>query len=106
MVERIFEVTTRQFQIFKHAPEYSLDIQSSLVFAIIALHNFIQSHQLQEDIYDWEEELAKKEKGSGLENVLEEDINTLVNPSKGDGKQMNKFCDKLVEQIWQDYIRS
>lgn len=105
VVERIFGVTKRRFQIFKHAPEYNLDVQSSLVFAITALHNFIRSHQLQEDIYDREEELAEKERGSSSENVLEEDINTHANTSKGDGKRMNEFRDKLAEQMWQDYMR-
>lgn len=105
VVERIFGVTKRRFQIFKHAPEYSLDVQSSLVFAITTLHNFIRNHQLQEDIYDRKEELAEKEKGSSLENVLEEDINTLANTSKEDGKQINEFHDKLAERMWQDYIR-
>lgn len=60
MVERIFEITKHQFQIFKYALKYSLDIQNCLIFAIITLHNFIYSHQLQEDIYDWEEKLVKK----------------------------------------------
>lgn len=105
VVERIFGVTKRRFQIFKHAPEYSLNVQSSLVFVITALHNFIRSHQLQEDIYDWEEELAEKEKGSSSANMLEENVNTHANTSKGDGKRINEFRDKLVEQMWQDYIR-
>lgn len=31
--------------------------------------------------------------------MLEEDINTYANTFKGDKKQINKFCDKLVDQI-------
>lgn len=100
VIEEIFGVTKRQFQIFKHAPKYSLNIQSSLVFAITALHNFIQSHQLQEDIYNWKKKLAEKERGVSSENVLEKNINTYANTSKKDGKRINEFRDKLAEQMW------
>lgn len=41
-VERIFGVTKRRFQIFNSPPEYTLEIQVPLVFAVSALHNFIR----------------------------------------------------------------
>ena len=44
VVERIFGVTKRRFQIFKSAPEYHFNTQISLVFAVTALHNFIWTH--------------------------------------------------------------
>lgn len=51
------------------------------------------------DIYNWEEEYVTK-KGSSLENMLEENVNTHINTSKPDEKWINKFHDILVEQIW------
>lgn len=35
-------------------------MKNSVVFVITVLYNLILSHQLQKDIYDWEEKLAKK----------------------------------------------
>lgn len=54
---------------------------------------------MQENIYNWEKELAERERGVSLKNILEKDINTQVNTFKGDRKYINKFCDKLAEQI-------
>lgn len=36
---------------------------------------------------------------SSLKNVLEKNINTFANSSKGNKKQINKFYDKLIKQI-------
>ena len=41
IVEQIFRIIKRQFQIFKLVLDYSLDVQSSWIFIITALHNFI-----------------------------------------------------------------
>lgn len=41
VVERIFGVIKRHFQIFKSTPEYHFNTQINLIFAVIALHNFI-----------------------------------------------------------------
>ena len=59
VVERIFGVTKRRFQIFKSAPEYHLNTQISLVFAVTALHNFIRIYQSQDDMYDREQAQAE-----------------------------------------------
>ena len=32
-------------------------------------------------------------------------METKANSAKGDGRRMNKFRDKMAEEIWQDYIR-
>ena len=44
MIERIFGVLKRRFQILLLAPEYSMDIQSRLPAALCTLHNFIWTH--------------------------------------------------------------
>lgn len=43
-------------------------------------------------------------KKSSLKNILKEDINTYTKNLKKNKKQMNKFCDKLIKQMQQDYI--
>ena len=42
---QIFEICKRQFQILKSAPEYNIQTQIYIIFAITALHNFIMEHQ-------------------------------------------------------------
>lgn len=32
-------------------------------------------------------------------------METRVNSAKGDKKRKNKFCNKIAEEIWQNYIR-
>ena len=44
MIERIFGVLKRRFRILLLAPEYKLDIQSRLPAALCSLHNFIRTH--------------------------------------------------------------
>lgn len=98
-MERILGVTKRYFQIFKWTPKYHYNIQIYLVFAIIALHNFICIHLPKEDIYNGEQEKLNEKFDSN-----EKSVETRVNLAKRDGRKINKFCDKIVSKMWQDYI--
>jgi hypothetical protein len=40
IIERIFGVLKRKYQILRHAAEYSIDTQTRIVLACCALHNF------------------------------------------------------------------
>ena len=44
VIERIFGVLKRRFQILQLAPKYNMDIQGRLPTALSALHNFIRTH--------------------------------------------------------------
>ena len=93
MVEKIFGVTKRRFQIFKSVPEYHFNTQISLIFAVTALHNFIWMHQLQDNMYDRKQVQAKRDnrfEGDGI------DMETRTNSAKRDKRKMNEFCDRLV----------
>ena len=102
VVERIFGVTKRRFQIFKSAPEYHFNTQISLVFAVTALHNFIQTHQSQDNMYDREQVQAERDDRFEGDKI---GIETRANSAKGDEKKMNKSCDRMAEKMCQDYIR-
>lgn len=70
------------------------------------MHNFIRSHQLQEEIYDREQRLAERENALRAASELDPlEDGTRANTAKGDGRRMNEFRDKIAEQMWQDYIR-
>ena len=49
VIERIFGVLKRRFRILLLAPEYNVDIQSRLPTALCALHNFIRTHDPDDD---------------------------------------------------------
>ena len=44
VIERIFGILKCRFQILLLAPEYNMDIQSRLPTALCTLHNFIRTH--------------------------------------------------------------
>lgn len=90
IVERIFEVIKRHFQIFKSAPEYHYNTQISPVFAVTALHNVIRMYQLEEDIYNTEQ----WELDEGLDDD-EESVETRANLAKRDRRKMNEFCNRI-----------
>jgi hypothetical protein len=43
VIERIFGVLKRKYQILRRAPEYSMDTQTRIILACCALHNFVRS---------------------------------------------------------------
>lgn len=53
-------------------------------------------------MYDREKKLAERE---DRERDSKSDIEIRTNLAKGDGKKMNKYQEKIAEQMWQDYIQ-
>jgi len=49
VIERIFGVMKHRFRILLLAPEYSLEIQARIPAALAAIHNFIRSHDPNND---------------------------------------------------------
>ena len=64
------------------------------------LHNFICIYQSEEDISDREQ----GELDEGPDNN-EESVETRVNLTKEDIKNMNEFHDRMTTEIWQDYVQ-
>lgn len=105
-VERIFGVIKRRFQIFNSPPEYTLKIQVQLIFAVTALHNFIQQKASSADLFDLEQQQAedRERPNSHMDdnNGEEEGLQTDANASKGDGKKMNAFREEIAKAMWED----
>lgn len=49
MVDRIFDVTKRRFQILETLAEFTIQVQVKIVLAVTGLHNFIQSRRTTGD---------------------------------------------------------
>ena len=100
VIENFFGATKRRFRIFNLAPEYHYNTQTSPVPAVTALRNFICMYQSEEDIYDTEQGKLDE----GLDNN-EESVETRVNLTKEDVKNMNEFHDRMTIKIWQGYVQ-
>jgi hypothetical protein len=98
VIERIFGVLKRKYQILQSPSEYSIDTQTRIVLACTALHNWVRSIE-----------------GDTANILLDEssldrpprDIQPLVEYPKGaiTSKKMDAFQDQLAERMWADYQR-
>lgn len=99
MIERIFGVLKRRFRILLLAPEYNVDIQSRIPAALCALHNFIRTH-------DPDDEIEMQEIG------MDEDVpgpfipGPAVEPEAGGGTSRNQAIalrNRIANELWAQY---
>jgi hypothetical protein len=95
VVERIFGVLKRKYQILRRAAEYSIETQTRIILACCALHNFVRS--------------IEGENADVLLNTevqeLVEDIQPVVKYPTGTvgSKKMDAFRDEIAKKMWEDY---
>jgi hypothetical protein len=98
VIERIFGVLKRKYQILRTPSEYSLETQSRIILACVALHNWVRSKEGDRaDIYlDTEREGGRSQ-----------DIQPAIVYPQGvvTSKKMDTFRDQLAERMWDDYKR-
>jgi hypothetical protein len=97
VIERIFGVLKRKYQILRTLSEYSIDTQTRIILACIGLHNWVRS---EEGI------MADKFLETGRDTiVIAEDIQLVIIYLAGSNtsKRMDNFRDELAEIIWVDY---
>lgn len=94
VIERTFGVMKRRWRILQSPREFSMKRQVMLVYALAALHNWINTFGAPEDLDE------------RLPDPLEprEDDN-LVNSVQEDDAEMSKTRDQLAEVMWKDYIQ-
>ena len=102
VVERIFGVLKRRFEILDTAPEYSLQAQIDLVFAYTALHNVIMEHAVeaaQEDQFEDIYAVAHRESP-----LFTFDPNH-TRPAIGHTSsiKMNQKRDEIAQAMWTQY---
>ena len=95
VIERIFGVLKRKYQILRSASEYSIETQTRIILACCALHNFVRS--IEGDSADI---LLEKEP-----QEPQVDIQPAIKYPEGQvsSKRMDKFRDELAEKMWKDY---
>jgi hypothetical protein len=97
VIERIFGVLKRKYQILCTPSEYSIDTQARIVLGCTALHNWVRS--IEGDKADIFLE-AENDEDNGLR-----DIQPVVPYPTGivTSKKMDTFRDELAERMWADY---
>jgi hypothetical protein len=97
VIERIFGVLKRKYQILRTPSEYSIDTQTRIILACTGLHNWVRS---EEGI------MADKFLETGRDTiVIAEDIQPVIMYPAGSNtsKRMDNFRDELAERMWVDY---
>jgi hypothetical protein len=96
VIERIFGVVKRKYQILRTASEYSLDTQTRVILACCTLHNYVRSLEGIAADY-WLE--TESQEGPAT------DIQPTVSYPKDStsSKKMDKFRDELALHMWEQY---
>jgi hypothetical protein len=107
VIERIFGVLRKRFQILNTAPEFDLTTQAQLILVVCALHNFIRHRA------NGEEDQFYQDADSSLENInhseesnpsYEEEDEGNVRDAQDMG-EMKQDQDKRATQMWLDYVQ-
>jgi hypothetical protein len=97
VIECIFGVLKRCFQILLTAPEYSLEIQVRLPAALCAIHNFIPTH----DTDDRDDILTEPE---FIDHTSDDHDNASIAAAAEADCSSNR-CDIIAQQMWDDYMQ-
>ena len=103
VVERIFGILKRQFQILYLPPEYNMSIQSHIPTALAALHNFI-CHYDPEEIDMYRDPTAEFDL-EVLEMAATASVGELgTGPaSVAERNDVNKRWDRITRDMWAQY---
>jgi hypothetical protein len=94
VIERIFGVLKRKYQILRTPSEYSMDTQTRIILACCTLHNWVRSKEGKE-----------ADNSLNLQSIPVEDIQPAVAYPQGSisSKKMDQFRDEIAEKMWSDY---
>jgi hypothetical protein len=100
VIERIFGVVKRKYQILCTPSEYSIATQTRIVLACTGLHNWVRSIEgINADIL-----LEKEPRGDiGAEASIQPAV--VYPEGVVTSKKMDIFRDQLAEKMWVDYQR-
>lgn len=98
VIERIFGVVKRKYQILQSASEYSMDTQTRIILACITLHNWVRLKEGNKADFWLDTE---------PNNTTSEDVQPAVLYPQGmiTSKKMDRYRDQLAAQMWEDYLR-
>lgn len=110
VVERVFGVLKARFHILDKGPRYDKHTQIQLVYACVALHNFIRRYNADDALFKDEEARTQRDllypQRSDMHNQRRETGNIAAASAASEAKQeraMDRFQVKLSEDMWNQY---
>jgi DDE superfamily endonuclease len=116
VIERIFGVMKKRFQILVTMRDYEYATQVEIVYACIALHNFLAKHSGEDVIYvEWDEEFkvgqqqahrlraTRRRDGNVEVHSDEEELTTNVSQEQRERGQENR--ERIASRMWRAYVR-
>jgi hypothetical protein len=118
VIERIFGVLKKRFPILAVMREYDYEQQVDIVYACIALHNFLARHSGEDEIYlEWDEEFqvemaeqrqarrrATRHRDGTVEvHSDEEELTTNLTSEQRDRGE--KMRERIARRMWRAYCR-
>lgn len=101
VVERIFGIIKKRWDILTRPPRYDMDIQAHIPPALCALHNFIMKYNptdVEEYLDDlWPTDLNCGIWDSSMGNLAEDRVDHT------ERNQANAFRDQIAQQMWDQY---
>lgn len=95
VIERIFGVVKRKYQILRTPSEYSIDTQTRIIISCTALHNWVRSIEGEQA-----DSTLEKQAKIALTDIQP----AVVYPeSATTSKRMDTFRDQLAEKMWIQY---
>lgn len=102
VIERIFGVLKKRFQILVILPDYEMGLQACIPPALAAIHNFIQHHDPAkiDEYHEFRQRMMESEPGewAHVEGVLATEI-----PGMAERNQANMRRDQMASAMWAQY---
>jgi len=109
VIERIFGVFKKRFQILDKMPSYSFNVQVKLILVLVALHNFIRyrAHGIEDAIYaeaDAEYEARSQQQqiersgGGNHEGGMRGEL------AQREDRSMVELRERMATEMWGDYV--
>jgi len=100
VIERIFRVLKRKYQILRTPSEYSIATQTRIILACCTLHNWVRSLEgVNADVLLEQESDASRRSRASVQPAVAYPDGAVTS------KKMDKFRDELAEKMWSDYQR-
>jgi hypothetical protein len=94
VIERIFGVVKRKYQILRTPSEYSIATQNRIILACCTLYNFVRSIE-GESADNWLEMESK--------DIVDIQPAVIYPEGTASSKKMDKFRDNIAEKMWAQY---
>ena len=101
VIERIFGILKRRFQILHLPPEYGMDVQALIPPALAALHNFIRDYD-PEEIHNYDDEALDIQMGLPPEPAGELGAGPATSEERARASERR---DKIAADMWEQYQR-